>query len=94
MTQKPEIPRIVLITETRREHIARDLSTVAIFILLWSLGHYAESAALEWAGVMCAFFILFHLAGELIRGQSKNSMTPDEARAWLDEEFPSEARDK
>lgn len=79
---------VAFIHETVRESIARDLSTVAIFVGLWSLGHYADSAALEWAGVVLAFIVVFGRAMAVFKGTMDKRMTPDQARAWLDKNFP------
>ena len=81
---------IALIHETLRESVARDVSTVAIFVGMWSLGHFAESAALEWAGVLLAATVVFVRALAVFRGNMDRRMTPDEARAWLDRKFPPE----
>jgi len=82
---------IALITESWRESVARDLSTAAIFLGLWSIGHYAESAALEWVGVLCGGLLVFGRAMALFKGTMDRRMTPDQARAWLDKNFPKES---
>lgn len=80
---------VALIHETWRESAARDLTTVAVFVMLWLLGHFANSAALEWVGVLFGLVFLFIRVLNFFKGTMDKRMTPDEARAWLDEKFPT-----
>lgn len=84
-------PKIILIHETWAEGAARDLTTFATVITFWSVGWFAESPALEWLGVACAVWFTFARAVRLLKKQ-KGGMTPDEARAWLDDAFPQKDR--
>lgn len=91
MTDYSELTKkthIALITESWRESFARDLTTASTFVLLWSIGHFADSAALEWVGVSLGFMMLFTRLLGLLKTNMDNRMTPDEARAWLDKHFP------
>lgn len=87
-TDKIDKTHIALIHETLGQSIARDLSTAATFIGLWSLGYYAGSAALEWVGVVIAGFILLSRAVLILKGTVDKRMTPEQAREWLDKHFP------
>lgn len=87
-SDKRDKTHIALIHETWRESFARDLGTVAAFLLLWSVGHYAESAALEWVGIVLGFMLLIVRAAQYLKRTVDRRMTPDQARAWLDENFP------
>lgn len=79
---------IALIHETWRQSVARDLTTAAIFLVLWSIGHFAESAALEWTGVIIAWFVVMGRVIALFKGTIDKRMTPEQAREWLDQHFP------
>lgn len=88
MTERKDT-KIVLIHETWAESFLRDATTVAAFLFLWSVGHFTESPAMEWVGVVIGCGFLFARALALIDQKMKTRMTPDEARAWLDENFPN-----
>jgi len=81
---------VALIHETWRQSVARDLSTVFTFILLWSFGHYVESAALEWAGIIVGIMCLFARVLVASKRTLDKRMTPDQAREWLDAKFPKD----
>lgn len=80
-----EETKVVLIRENWRESAARDVGTFVLIASLWSLGWYAGSSALEWIGVIFALVLILCRATTIFK---KRRMTPDEARAWLDREFP------
>ena len=52
------------------------------------IGHFAESAALEWAGVTIASLFVFVRMLAIFKGAMDKRMTPEQARKWLDERFP------
>ncbi len=81
---------VALLHETWRQSAARDLTTAATFVGLWSLGHWAGSSALEWVGVIIGFLALFARVDRLLRGAMNKRMTPQQAREWLDREFPND----
>jgi hypothetical protein len=81
---------VVLVHESLRESISRDISTAGIFLLLWSIGYFVGSAALEWIGIAIGGFITVSSALRYFRGNLKNRMTPAQAREWLDREFPED----
>lgn len=87
-SEKVAKTHIAYIHETWGQSVARDLSTVLIFLALWSFGHFVGSAALEWIGILLGLLILFSRLTALLKKNTDNRMTPDEARAWLDERFP------
>lgn len=87
-SDKIDKTHIALIHETWRESFARDLGTVASFLALWSVGHFADSAALEWVGVFLGAMFLFFRVKRILRKTIGDRMTPDQARAWLDKNFP------
>lgn len=87
-SDKIDKTHIAYIHETWRESLARDLGTVATFLALWSVGHFAESAALEWVGVFFGALFLFVRALRIFKKTVDTRMTPDQARAWLDAKFP------
>ena len=94
LSEKIEKTHVIMVTETWLESFARDFTTLAIFLAMWSVGYYAESPALQWAGVMLAMIVTFSRAMTLVKGKMQDSrMTPDEAREWLDRNFPREAQD-
>lgn len=76
------------IIENWRQSAARDMTTAAIFLFLWSIGHFANSSALEWIGVVLGGLFTFVRVLAVMRGAMESRMTPDEARAWLDKNFP------
>jgi len=80
---------VALIHETLGQSLARDTSTVFTFIALWSFGWFVGSPALEWIGVILGMFFTFFRALVLFKGTMDKRMTPDEARAWLDRNFPT-----
>ncbi|MFE3839605.1 hypothetical protein [Pseudogemmobacter sonorensis] len=80
-------PKIILIHETARESWSRDFGSAAVIVGLWSLGWFADSASLEWVGVILALLIIASKAQAKISGESE-SMSPDEAREWLDRNHP------
>lgn len=81
---------VAYITESWVQSAARDLTTGAMFLFLWSVGHFADSAALEWVGVTFGGMFLFLRALAVFKGAMDNRMTPDEAREWLDKRFPTQ----
>jgi len=87
-SNKMDKTHIAYIHETWRESFARDFGTVASFLALWSAGHFAESAALEWVGVVLGCLFLFGRGVHILRKTMDRRMTPDQARAWLDKNFP------
>lgn len=82
-----DTPRVILIRERLGESIASDLWTFMTIGGLWSLGYFAGSAALEWVGVIMGLVFIIGRGASKVSGKS-NFMTPDQARAWLDSEFP------
>lgn len=87
-SEKVEKTHIAYIHETLGQSVARDLSTALTFLALWSFGHFVGSPALEWIGVLLGLLILFGRLISLAKSAIDKRMTPDEARAWLDERFP------
>ena len=85
---KSEKTHICLVHETWREKLAKDAITAASFIFLWSAGYFADSPALEWAGVAVGGLVLFFRAVLAFKQRVDNNLTPDQAREWLDSEFP------
>ncbi len=82
-------PKIILIRERLRESLAKDAGGAVTIVALWSLGYFAESAALQWAGVIIAFMWISVKALQRVKpAQDRNMMTPDQARKWLDVNFP------
>ena len=79
---------VALIHESWKHSAANDLTTVAIFIGLWSFGYFVGSAALEWVGVFIAGFIIFARALGFFKRAVDKRMTPKQARLWLDANFP------
>lgn len=88
-SDKVEKTHIAFIHETARESLARDLGTGTMIVALWSLGAYADSAALEWCGVAMGLILISIKATAKLKGRIDSRMTPDQARKWLDENFPS-----
>ena len=84
MTDKP---RIILVRERLGESIASDLWTAMTIGGLWSLGYFMGSPALEWVGAIMGLLLIVGRAASKVSGKDK-FMTPDQARAWLDSEFP------
>mgnify|MGYP000044169705 CR=1 FL=1 len=91
-SEKSEKTHIALIHETWRESAARDLTTAAIFLGLWSVGHFAGSAALEWVGVFFGGLSILARVLAVFKRSVDTRMTPDEAREWLDTKFPPEGQ--
>ncbi len=85
---KMEKTHIVLLHETWEQSAASDLITLATFVALWSLGYFADSAALEWIGVLLGLVFLWLRVMRFLKRSTANRMTPDQARAWLDRRFP------
>lgn len=79
---------VAYITETWRQSLAKDLSTVASFVFCASIGWYMGSPALEWVGVAIAGIFTFGRALAAFKGAQDARMTPEKAREWLDERFP------
>lgn len=88
LSYKLEKTHVAYIHETIGQSIARDLGTVAIFIVLWSFGYFIGSPALEWVGVLIGGMVVFGRAVAMLKGNLDRRMTPDQAREWLDEHFP------
>lgn len=90
MSYSDEIQKthVALIHETWRQSLARDLSTVATFLFLWSIGYMAGSSALEWVGAVLGCLILVSRAVALLKDMMDKRMTPQEAREWLNRNFP------
>lgn len=85
-----EETKIIYLHETPGESIKRDAGTAAMCLFLWSVGHWAESAALEWTGVAFGAVFCFLRAVAMVSGTSR--MTPTEAREWLARKFPEEGQ--
>jgi hypothetical protein len=83
---------IAYIHETWGQSFARDLTTVMTFIAFWSFGYFVGSAALEWVGVLLGGLLFVMRVTALLKRTTDSRMTPDEARAWLDKNFPQEAK--
>lgn len=81
-------PEVIFIYETVAQAMARDASVFVTIIALWSIGHWAGSAALEWVGVIIALLVVMARAVRFMERKTKGKMTPREARRWLDEHFP------
>lgn len=79
--------KLILIHETIRQSYARDIGTFSTIVGLWSLGYFAGSPALEWVGVIMGIIAIFSRAASMMRND-KVRMTPAQARAWLDANFP------
>lgn len=79
---------VAYICETWGQSAARDLTTVACFVGLWSLGYFVGSAALEWVGVLLGGLVLFARILSVFKRSVDTRMTPAQARAWLDKHFP------
>ena len=93
MTDTPQVKKhveIVIIRETLRDSIASDLCTFSMIVGCWSLGHFAESAALEWIGVLMGGFMVVVKGIVKLSGKSARK-TPEEAREWLNVNYPEEA---
>lgn len=79
---------VVYLHETVRESWARNMGTALTILALWSLGAYANSPALEWLGVFMAIILIGAKIVARIKGAVDSRMTPDQAREWLDQQFP------
>jgi hypothetical protein len=93
-SEKVKFTHVALIHETWRESAARDLTTIVCFLLLWSVGHWASSAALEWVGVAIGGLFLFTRCCVYLKKSVDTRMTPKQARLWLDFNFPESKEDK
>ena len=80
---------IIFIREKEGSLFVRRLGLVCIIVGFWSLGYYAGSPALEWAGVVFGIITVFAFAAAFHNSaKERGRMTAAEARAWLDQEFP------
>lgn len=86
--EKMEKTHVIILHETWLESFARDATSAAILLALWSLGHFADSSALEWIAVLLGGLILFLRVLSFAKGNADKRMTPQKAREWLDREFP------
>ena len=84
-----EKTHFVLLHETVRESWLRDLGSFCSVTALWSMGYFAESPALQWVGVILALVLIWSRAANKMRKTMKFRMTPDEARRFLDEQYPA-----
>lgn len=76
---------VIIIHETVRESWARDVGTFFMLVGLWAVGHLLSGEALSSAAILLG--ILWMAARPL-----KKTMTPDEARAWIDAKFPERSK--
>lgn len=76
---------VVFIHESVAQSFVRDAVTVAMFVGAMLLARATGSSALEWVSALCIMIVLIGKAAKIARDSEK---TPDEARAWLDENFP------
>ena len=84
-------PKVIFIDNSRRARIARLLTLAAWVLTFWSLGYFTGSSALQWVGVVVGLIgAIGWTTACLLREARDNEMTPDEARAWLDENYPAE----
>lgn len=74
--------KVIVLHETVGQSIAKDAATVGATLLLWSIGHFADSAALEWIGCVMAGIFIFSRGVKILRGEK--IMTPEEARKAID----------
>lgn len=81
-----EQPKVIIIVETVRQSWARDFGTFALVLSLWLIGHLADSAALEWLGIVAAIAITVSKAVSLVKREGK-VFTPQQAREWLDQTY-------
>ena len=70
---------VILLTETVWQSWARDVSTVAAFIVLIGIGILLDSSAMQWTGAVVAFISVATRANGRVR-----RLTISEARAELD----------
>lgn len=83
------IERVLIIHESVRESLMRDVGTFATVAGWWGLGYATGSSALEWAGMGLGFVFVFRFAKKAL-GSDDISFTPDEARAYLDKRWPAD----
>ena len=87
-TDKAGKTHIFYLHETVGQSYARDAGTFTLILALWSIGHFAQSGALEWIGVLLALLVICGRLVAILKKSAKQRMTPAEARKWLDENFP------
>ncbi len=88
LMDKLEKTHVVIIHETVAESWGRDFGTFCLIVGFWSLGYFTDSGGLQWLGVIMALFVTALRILAMTSKRMKSRMTPDEARAWLDREFP------
>lgn len=80
MTKKPQTHFIKFTNEPLLVAWGRDLSTFCIFLALIGIGIALQSTAMQWAGAIIGFLVIFSKASGAVK-----KMTIQEARAYLDE---------
>lgn len=72
---------VIIVRETLRESIAKDVFSVAALTAAVSLGVWLESSAMQWIGGVLWILVV---VSRLLRLLKDNRMSIEEARAFLD----------
>jgi fatty acid desaturase len=83
--------KIILIREGVKESIIKDTFTFAWLIAVIGAGAWLDSIVLQWVGLL--FWVIFFLVrlAAIVGNSASSTMTPDDARKWLDENYPTDA---
>lgn len=73
---------VILIRESLRDSIIRDLTTVACFVAMIGIGVWLDSSALQWIGALLGFIAIMSRS---INMMEKYRYSIEEARRRLDE---------
>lgn len=72
---------VIMVRESLRESVMKDISSVAALTGAVSLGVYLESSAMQWIGGILWMLVV---TSRLLRFVKDNRMSIEEARAFLD----------
>lgn len=73
---------VILIRETLRDSVIRDLTTVICFVAMIGIGVWLDSSALQWIGAFLGFIAIMSRSINLME---KSRYSIEEARRRLDE---------